>query len=423
MVVHRLAAFLGLAFLFELLTIAVNPRLHSRSVLKITKDVLVLRLRDDSWYSMKWGESAWRNHPGAIYETVFFQHHIRFIYPPISLLFYQAWQAASAIHLSPFLALKITLLLAMLVICVLPTEFLFRLLPAEEVKTSSGKDRWLARAIVIALVYTFLPLVNALFLGQVQTLLNCFLIAAAFFWLRGERAVPGLLLGLGCWLKPQMALFLVWGMLRRQWNFAISLAAMFGLGIALSLAIYGAHNTLEYLDVLSYLSRHGDALFTNQSLNGLLHRLMHIGSPVTAAYGYPPYSRTIYLATGISSGLLLLIALLVPPVRGFSGTAADFLVFAMATTMASPIAWEHHYGIFFLVFLLWMPQAYQSWKMLFLLLIPYFLMTDNIAPLLPLMDTRWTFLLSHVYFGGLGLYLWTVFRWQSEREDSVSCIL
>jgi hypothetical protein len=248
----------------------------------------------------------------------------------------------------------------------------------------------------------------------VQTLLNFLLIGSALLWLRSRRAASGILLGLTCWLKPQMALFLLWGLLRRQWSFAASLASMLVLGLVLSLAVFGFHNTAEYLTVLRYLSRHGDSLFTNQSLNGLLHRQMHVGSPVTWIYGYPPYNRTIYLATLISSAVLLIAALIIPALRRMKATPVDFLSFAMATTMASPIAWEHHYGVFFLVFLLWMPIAFRRWPEFIGLLGIYLLMTDNWAPLTPLMYTPWTFLISHVYFGGLLLFGWTLLRWKDQ---------
>jgi alpha-1,2-mannosyltransferase len=208
----------------------------------------------------------------------------------------------------------------------------------------------------------------------------------------------------------------LWGLLRRQWSFAISLSITLLAGLSLSLWVFGWHNTTEYLQVLSFLSRRGDALATNQSLNGLLHRVMHVGSPVTWIYGYPPYNRSIYLATVFSSALTLILALAVPMLWHKARSIADFLLFAMATTMASPIAWEHHYGVFFLAFLLWMPQASRGWKTFFIILTIYLLMTDTWALLTGLMFTRWSFLISHVYFGGLALFLYTLFREQSSNH-------
>ncbi len=410
LVARRLSVFLFCVLAFEGLLIAVVPRLHSGSVLKIAKDSLLLRARTDSWADMAQGDLAWQQHSRALYETTFFQRGVRFIYPPTSLLVFRAWKAASSVHLRPFVALKITLLLSLLGTWAAAAEFFFSLFPAAVVRASSSADRWKIRLILAVLICTFLPLINAFFLGQVQTLLNFLLVASALLWLRGRRVAPGILVGFFCWLKPQMALFLLWGLLRRQWSFAVSLASMLAIGLVLSLAIFGVHNTAEYLKVLQYLSRHGDALFTNQSLNGWLHRQMHIGSPVTWVYGYPPYNRGIYLATLASSALLLGVALVIPALRRWTATTLDFLLFAMATTMASPIAWEHHYGIFFLVFLMWMPAAFRNWSAFLAVLAIYLLMTDNWAPLTLLMYTPWTFAISHVYFGGLLLFAWTLFR-------------
>ncbi len=418
-VVRGLVLFLFCALLFEVLTIAVAPRLHSGSVLKIAKDSVLLRVRNDSWADMAQGDLAWRQRPNAIYETTFFQRGVRFIYPPTSLLLFRAWQAARHLHVRPFIALKITLLMSLLATCWLAAEFFFSLLPSAIIADSSRAERWQIRASIAALILTFLPAINAFFLGQVQTLLNFLMIASALLWLRKCRISPGILIGLTCWLKPQMALFLLWGLLRKQWSFTVSLAATVLLGFSISLAVFGWHNTAEYLTVLQYLGRHGDALFTNQSLNGLLHRQMHVGSPVTWVYGYPPFNWTIYLATLASSAIILGAALIVPMLRRMAATPVDFLLFAMATVMASPIAWEHHYGVFFLVFLLWMPLAFERWPVFLALLGMYLLMTDNWAPVTLLMYSPWTFLISHVYFGGLLLFLWTLFGRASGTECEI----
>jgi hypothetical protein len=413
--VRKLALFLVLVLLFEGLLIAVAPRFHSGSVLRIAKDSLLLRVGNDSSYYMAQGDLAWQQHPNALYETVFFQRGIRFIYPPTSLLLYRAWQAAARIHIPPSIAMNAMLLLALLGSMAVAGEFLLRSLPKQTIRESTPADRWKIRALLGALVFLFLPIIDAYNLGQVQTLLNFMLMAAALLWLRGSRVPPAILIGLTCWLKPQMILFVLWGLLRRQWRFTASLLITFLTGVFLSGAIFGWHNTLEYLQVLRYLGRRGDSMFWNQSLNGLLHRLMHVGSPVTSYYGYPPFNRTIYLATLLSSTAMVLLALAVPMLRQMTATTSDFLIYAMACTMASPIVWQHHYGVFFLVFLLWIPEGWQHRQALVFLVLIYLLMTDTWAPLTPLMFTRWSFAISHVYYGGLALFLYTLFREQSSN--------
>src|ERR1035437_3601874 len=127
--VRKLALFLVLVLLFEGLLIAVAPRFHSGSVLRIAKDSLFLRAGNDSSYYMAQGDLAWRQHPNAIYETAFFQRGIRFIYPPTSLLLYRAWQAAAWLHIPPSAAMNAMLLLALLGTMAVAGEFLLRLLP------------------------------------------------------------------------------------------------------------------------------------------------------------------------------------------------------------------------------------------------------------------------------------------------------
>ncbi|HZC42947.1 MAG TPA: hypothetical protein VE195_02170, partial [Acidobacteriaceae bacterium] len=200
--------------------------------------------------------------------------------------------------------------------------------------------------------------------------------------------------------------------------FTTSLVITFLAGVFLSAAIFGWHNSVEYIQVLRYLGQRGDSMFWNQSLNGLLHRLMHVGSPVTSFYGYPPFNRTIYLGTVLSSAAMVLFALVVPVLRQMTHTTADFLIYAMACTMASPIVWQHHYGVFFLVFLLWIPQSLQHRRALVWLVPIYLLMTDTWAPLTPLMFTRWSLPISHVYFGGLALFLYSLFQEQSKQVSS-----
>lgn len=405
---RRMVLFLACVLAFEALLIAIVPRLHSGSVFRITKDAVLLHVGDDSWSYMEKGEQVWNQFPQALYETSFFQRDIRFIYPPSSLLLYRAWQSARYLHIAPFTALKITLLLACFFTWLATANFFFRVLPPHFLLHSTRGQRWLIRLLLAALMMVFLPLVNAFVLGQVQTIINCLIVISVLLWLRDHDTAAGILIGLTCWLKPQMALFLLWGALRRRWNFVVSVAAMLVLGLVLSCAVYGVHNSVEYLAVLQYLGHHGDALATNQSLNGLLHRVMHVGSPTMWIYGYPPYNAVIYWSTVTFSGLLILAALIIPVVQRIAGGMLDFLLFAMATVMASPIAWEHHYGVYFLAFLLWMPFATRDWRIFAGLLGAYLLMTDNWAPLSLLMYSRWTFLLSHVFFGGLLIYLCTL---------------
>ena len=98
------------------------------------------------------------------------------------------------------------------------------------------------------------------------------------------------------------------------------------------------------------LSKTGEASYPNQSINGLLNRLLNNGSTMLfEANGFPPYSAIVRWGTLLSSGVIVSSALF----YGYRRKPAllDFQLAALAFTMASPIAWEHHYGILPLIFI------------------------------------------------------------------------
>ena len=82
----------------------------------------------------------------------------------------------------------------------------------------------------------------------------------------------------------------------------------------------------------------------NQTINGFLHRLLGNGnSAAWDPHVYPPYHAGIHAATWLSSALLVALACLG---RARSpGSVLDVAAVALAGTLASPVAWEHHYGV------------------------------------------------------------------------------
>lgn len=210
----------------------------------------------------------------------------------------------------------------------------------------------LALAILAVLsCITFYPALKAVTNGQAQSWLNCWLVLAGYAWLRDRRMLAGMLIGAICVFKPQLSLFLIWGLLRRQWSFARGwLIVMIPAQLA-SLYLYGIDNIFGYLRILRFLSLHGEIYAPNQSIAGLLNRLMGNGVGVaTWALDYPPYNPIVYygaLANFVFfNGLGLILG-----VRHKKITIVDLLIAALCFTMASPIAWQHHYGFLPLLFI------------------------------------------------------------------------
>lgn len=219
-----------------------------------------------------------------------------------------------------------------------------------------------------------------------------------------------------CLVKPQFAAFLLWGALRHQWSFLIGWCAVAFPALAISVALFGAANHLDYLSVLQFLSRHGEAYYANQSVNGLLNRMLFNGDGLNwSGTDFPPCNEVVYFGTLLSSMALILAALLVRGRQPDKGGLFDFMTAALTFTIASPIAWEHHYGILppilidLLFALLATPRLARSFSLWMTLGIAYVLSANDFPIANLAAGTSFNFVQSYVLFGGLAA-LWLLYR-------------
>jgi hypothetical protein len=290
---------------------------------------------------------------------VFFTDNFRFQYPPSALfaltamlaidpervqindVYDGAWPAINTVVGWIFIALTAISVSALLEIGLASTQ----------PEVDWRQLRTVRVLLVAGLTLTFYPVVKAFTLGQIQVWINALFALGLLAWVAGWRVSSGVLIGVISLIKPHYGLFLVWAALRREMRFAAACAATIGVGLAASVAVYGLANHVDYLRVLSFLSQHGEAYYPNQSVNGVLNRLMSIFDPVAyvsldlPAGQFPPFTPWVWASTLASSLALLLFALLRPLQQGIGDRVIDLALMAVACTMASPIAWEHHYGV------------------------------------------------------------------------------
>jgi hypothetical protein len=334
----RMLSLAGAAIAAAFLLLLWCGRNPDTATLDILNHAIVSPVGTDSTFYMQMGEDTFRAGQ-RIYPQLFFAEHQKFIYPPASLFLMEGLNLLGAHGLSSALVWKIILLLAWAGCIVLGVVFYRTLQPPATA---------IELAVVAVLGILFLPFAEALLRGQVQILLTFLWELSALFWVCRKRGSAGFVLALTCMFKPQLAIFLLWGALRREWRFTAAFVSTCGVLLACSIAHFGITNHLDYLPVLSYLSRHGEALWANQSMNGLLNRLLRNGDPVSWNYTvYPPYKPVIYVVSSCFSALLVIAGLFLPWFLGWARTIADFLLFGCVAVLMSPIAWEHHYGYFF----------------------------------------------------------------------------
>jgi alpha-1,2-mannosyltransferase len=151
------------------------------------------------------------------------------------------------------------------------------------------------------------------------------------------------------------------------------------------------------------MARHGESFYANQSINGLLNRLFFNGTNLHGnPHAFAPFNRWIYLATLATSIVLVAVALIRRRPASREGRDEDFLFAALAFTVASPIAWEHHYSILLPIFvvtlaLLWIENRGKG--RIWLLALAFCLTSNSFVMVNALANTRLNFLQSHIFFG------------------------
>ena len=412
---RSLAIFLLLnALVFNGLIWLVSPAGYKETVLQHSWDVLRVDGSDDSWGAMAIALDYFRSGEKLpIYSEVFFDRNVKFQYPPSSLFALMAMQAMAHparvritdqdVYAWPTvndISGWLFLVLTAAATAALLERRLREQCRFDDTRTLVG----LRVALVFGLALTFYPLVKAFSLGQIQVWINGLFAVALLAWATGWRTMSGALMGILCLIKPHYGLFVLWALLRKEWRFAFACVAAGCVGLVGSLAVFGWTNHLDYLPVLSHLAERGETYYPNHSVNGLLNRLMSVVEPElyrNLDWGngaFPPFNRWVYWTTTISSAAILLLAILRRNRDNDPDRVVDFCTMAVSATVASPIAWEHHYGVLFPVFAVVLVGALRSRARLPWLIASYVLASNYFIAAQLLAPTFWNFLQSYLLF-------------------------
>lgn len=364
----------------------------------------------DSWRAMRFAYEWLReSHAVTVYQEIFFNRHSKFQYPLTSLL---PFAALDFLGIETY-DYRLNRLNALLHLGGAVATAAASVLMMRKIRGHLDTTLTLvASALGITVFVTFYPTMRAYELGQVQVWINTLFCFAGIVWLLDRKFLVGMLIGVICLIKPQFSLFLVWALVRREWGFMAGWAAVVIPGLAVSLYLFGFANHWDYLAVLQYLSQRGEVFYANQSINGLMNRFL--GNGVSQSFKpseFPPYNLAVHIGTMVTSLLIAAFVLFYRPKNGFF----DFLIAGLGFTIASPIAWEHHYGILpiyfvalFLAILSLPPDANR--RLLFIVLAVALVVGGNFyAVLKPLGPGFASLAQSYLLFAAVAVF-WLLYR-------------
>lgn len=359
-------------------------------------DFVRFRQFTDSWTPMLGSVDAFLRHPQLpIYQAKLYD---TLIYPLTSIL-PLLWMRKAG--LSDASVLRILLYTSWLAVCgVIGVAVLI----ARAVLRRAGEQlSWRAALTTALAAFFFMPITLAFSLGQAQIFLDLLFALLVLFWVEGQEAPAGVMMACLAMVKPQFGLLLLWSALRRRWRALGAGLVSLGVGAVLSLVAFGVRNNLDYIGVMAGLSRKAQSHYANQSMFGLLNRAIFNGENIQYhPYVYPPFVPWVYYVTLATTAVLVLLALSYPW-RERAGTMPDLGAVGVVCVIATPMAWEHHYGVMLGIFVwLWF-GVYRAgvgnvvWLATAWVLIADFLSPFNALANIPVLNI----LQTYMYFGAL----------------------
>jgi alpha-1,2-mannosyltransferase len=278
---------------------------------------------------------------------------------------------------------------------------------------------WPAMVAVVLAVLGCYPLIKGYSLGNAQTFLSFGFAVMLLLWTMGYERSAGVVAAMLTAVKPQFILLLVWMLVRKRWGAAWAFVACGVVLLAASVAVFGWHNNLDYIGVLAGLSHKAQSHYANQSMFGTINRMIFNGENIGyTPYVYTPYIPWVYRVT-VATSLLLVGLVLVYPWRKLRGSTADLAAMGIVAVAASPMAWEHHYGIVVAI-AAWAWFAHGCWssKRPWVLGVAVFLCMNFLPAFNYLSDKRgWNILQSYLYFGALMLIGWLMHLSRCVNEE------
>jgi hypothetical protein len=385
----------------------------------------------DSWVPINNALAYVDNHPATgLYQETYFNSHDQFIYSPISLVLFKFARFLGVNWASPQSVSQLSwFFIPAVIVC---DALLLRALVSSVTGKAAGRQhigpiglplQFLLAALSVLFFY---PLIRGYTLGQIQTWLTFGLVLSFVLWFYEKKLGTGIALGLIAAVKPHIGIAFLWALVRREWRMAFAMGATAATLTVLSLFAFGIQVHFEYLDLLSYLSKRGESFHYSHSVESMLLRLTQNGNNLEwdgthTQVKYVPWLH--WIATASSLVILALPFALRPSISKLE-SQVDYSILLLAVTMASPVAYEHHYGVLTIIFLcagvLWLHfGSAHRWTGI-LLAICYALSTNLFPVVDRLADSSWNVLQSYLLWSSL-LMLALLYRLKSIMRTSADC--
>lgn len=323
------------------------------SNIKRLGSIALVNQAGDSWVPIGNALRFVRSHAdlSGLYHATYFTTNEQFIYAPQGLALCDALDRLTGFSFGDLQQAKIASWWLLVALTAYAYVFFAWLARKLKVQVATADQKLFVLAVSVCSVYLFFPLTGGYTVGNIQNFLTTLAALAMFGFMRDRSVLAGFLLGIAVLVKPHIGAMLVWALVRREFRFAGGMVAALIAGSLLSLVMYGWPVHAAYLDLLQYLSGRGESYAGSHTFESALYRMMHLGNNVS----FDAFHRTLQPVawihwTATALGVATMAWAFWP--RKGDGPILRMLDFGaayMAIVIASPVAYEHHFGLSYLL--------------------------------------------------------------------------
>jgi alpha-1,2-mannosyltransferase len=267
------------------------------------------------------------------------------------------------------------------------------------------KFKWKYFLLSLSLIFLAFPTKFTLGMGQINTIVFSLFLLSYLFYKRQELGKSGILLGICVSLKPILAFFFLFYLLKRQWKLILYSCLTIALGLATALLIAGPGVFVYWLKevIPRFLVLSGREVYYNQGVMGFISRI----------FGDIEIRR--YLTAAISAFLILVTSRL-----ALSKKREDLKLslFIITLLLVDTLSWQHHFvWLIFPITTLgyYIVRSRKVWLSL-LLILSYLLISWNCKNPRLFSEFPKSLILSHVFYGTFMLYLLNILLLKGEKR-------
>lgn len=260
------------------------------------------------------------------------------------------------------------------------------------IKIVYQKFSWKLFFLFLSLALLSFPVKFTFGMGQSNLIGYFFLIYGYFLYKRQKPSKAGIAIAIGILFKPVLAFLLLFFLLQKAWKLLVASLSILLLCNAVAFLLYPKETTYYITSMFPHLfNSAGREVYFNQGFIGFVARI----------------TNNLMLRSIISFtfNLLVIALIMYQTIKIKKQKTLCFALFLTALPMIDALSWQHHFVFLIFPFILLTRLSEKRIISLLLVFLAYMLVSGNIKYPGIYSHMPYAFILSHVFYGTLLVFI------------------